>query len=75
MKIFIKTITGKIISLDIDPNDTIEKIKDKLRIQEGFSFGSFRLCFNGKTLNNTKTLDFYNIQDENTLLQLSARGN
>lgn len=72
--VFCKTLTGKTITLDVNSNDTIAVVKQKISEKEGVSATEQRLIFSGKQLEDNKTLADYNIQkDANLHLVLRLR--
>ena len=75
MEIFVRTLTGKTITLEVEASDTMEDIKTKIQYKEGILTDQHILKFAGKSLKALHTLSDYNIQEESTLqLILKSKG-
>ncbi|KAF5391855.1 hypothetical protein D9757_001810 [Collybiopsis confluens] len=67
MQIFIRTLVGKTITLDVDSEENVDKVMEKIQYREGVPASQQRLIFAGKQLDNGRTLSEYKIDKESTL--------
>lgn len=73
--IFVKTLSGKTITVTVSPSDTIANLKEKIKTSEGISPEEQRLIFHGKQLEDNNTINDYGIMADSTInLVLRLRG-
>ena len=70
MQVYVKTLTGRTTTLEVEPSDSIENIKAKVQDRQGVPPDQQRLIFGGHVLEDGRTLSDYNIQRENIILLL-----
>lgn len=67
MQIFIKTLTGRTVSIIVDEDDTILNVKMKLKEKDDIPIDEQRLIFGGHQLEDKRTLKYYSIQRDSTI--------
>ena len=67
MQLFVKTLTGKTVTVEVEEGESIEDVKAKIAEKEGIPPEQQRLIFGGQQLQDGKTLDDYNVGDDATL--------
>ncbi len=67
MQIFVKTMSGKTLTIEVEASDSIEHVKDQVFAQEGMPVEQQNMMFSGKRLENSKTLSDYKITKESTI--------
>ena len=74
-QLFVKTLTGKTVSVEVEEGDRIEDVKAKIHEKEGIPPEQQRLIFNGKQLDNHKTIGDYDIEEGSSVhMVLRLRG-
>lgn len=67
MQLFVKTLTGKTVSIEVEEGESIEDVKAKIAEKEGIPAEQQRLIFGGQQLQDQKTLQDYDVGDDATL--------
>ena len=75
MQIKIKTLTGKVTDYTIEPEDTVKALKESLQEKEGIMVEQIKLIYNGRQLQDEKTIESYTVEAGKTIhMVLTLRG-
>lgn len=75
MQIKIKTLTGKVMDINVESDESVLSLKQNLQEKEGINVDQIKLIYNGKQLSDEKTLDTYKIEAGKTVhMVLTLRG-
>jgi hypothetical protein len=75
LQVNVQILTGRLITLSVSPDDTVEELHEKIRMKEGINPDQLILHFSGRKLHEDATIDDYLIQEHATLfLTLRNRG-
>ena len=67
MQVFVKTLIGQTITLEVQDSDTVRMLKEKVRAKEDIPPDQQRLIYSGKQLEDEQQLSYYNIQNRSTI--------
>ena len=67
MQIFVKTLTGRTINVEVEKTDSIQRVKERIHDKEGVPVGQQKLIFAGRQLEDDHTISDYHIQKESTV--------
>ena len=75
LQVFVKTFAGKTLTVEVEPDESVESLKNKLQSKEGIPPNQQRILFGGKQLDSKKSISDYGIEDESTMnMVLRLRG-
>ena len=67
MQIFIRTIAGKVLAVDVEPEMTIAQLKEKIEAKHKIPIAELNLIYKGNKLMDTQTIDKAGISKEDTI--------